>query len=139
MGGQSQEASLKPLMMTHHLRRDAARKMFCQKDFPHDTYLRMISASRGIILSHIWCGTSGTSPPNLPCQPVGGPRHGIPEGGGGPGKGLEPPPPPVQANFPPALSAECVRFRVGVDCMNAVDVCCGGGCSITGGEGGGQM
>ena len=34
VGGQSQEASLKPLMMTHHLRREAARKMFFSKRFP---------------------------------------------------------------------------------------------------------
>ena len=40
------------------------------------------------------------TPPNLPCQPVGGhrqpvggPRHRSPEGGGGSGKGLERPPP----------------------------------------------
>ena len=32
--GQSQEASLKPLMMTHQLRRKAARKIFSQKTFP---------------------------------------------------------------------------------------------------------
>ena len=44
--GQSQEASLKSLMMTHHLRRKAGRKFF-QKDFPFDTYLKMISESWG--------------------------------------------------------------------------------------------
>ena len=32
--GQSQEASLKPLMMTHQLRCEAARKNFFQKNFP---------------------------------------------------------------------------------------------------------
>ena len=69
----------------------------------------MISASRGIILDHMCCGTSGPPPPNLPCQPVGGPRqpiggplHESPEAGGGPGKGLErpPPPPPREPIFP---------------------------------------
>ena len=62
MTGQSQEASLKPLMMTHHLRRKAARKIFLQKKFSHDTYLKMISALWGIIVSHMCCG----NPP--PCN-----------------------------------------------------------------------
>ena len=94
MTGQSQEASLKPLMMTHQLRREAARTIFFSTKFPHDTYLKMIRASLGIILSHICCGTSG--PPALPTSPVsplGVPVPGAPKGGG-PGKGLNPPPPP---------------------------------------------
>ena len=46
--GQSQEASLKPLMMTHQLRREVAWKIFFfKKNFPHDAYLKMISASWG--------------------------------------------------------------------------------------------
>jgi hypothetical protein len=32
--GQSQKASLKPLMMTHQLRREAIWKLFVQKKFP---------------------------------------------------------------------------------------------------------
>ena len=47
MTGQSQEASLSPLMMTHQLRREAARKIFFEESFPHDTYLKMISALWG--------------------------------------------------------------------------------------------
>ena len=52
-------------------------------------------------------------PPNLPRQPVGGRRHGSPEGGGGPGKGLEAPPPPPPHKpispqpSPPALTLIC--------------------------------
>ena len=42
---------------------------------------------------------------NLPCQPVGRPRHGSPEGRGVRERGSnDPPPPHVQANFPPAHS-----------------------------------
>ena len=43
--GQSQEASLKPLMMTHQLRRKWPGRFFFKKNFPRDTYLKMISAS----------------------------------------------------------------------------------------------
>ena len=41
---QSQEANLKPPMMTHQLRHEAAWKIFFQKNFPHDTYLKMINS-----------------------------------------------------------------------------------------------
>ena len=41
MTGQYQEAGLKTLLMTH-LRHEAA-----QKDFPHDTYIKMISTLWG--------------------------------------------------------------------------------------------
>ena len=48
--GQSQEARLKTLMMTHHLRRKAAQKLFFfPKKVRHDTYLKMISASWGSV------------------------------------------------------------------------------------------
>ena len=109
--GQSQEASPTPLMMTHQLRRKAARTiLFSRKISPHDTHLKMISASWGVILSHICCGTSGPPPPPTPTSPVspsGIPVTGAQKGGGVSGKGAQtsppPPPPPAQANFPPAL------------------------------------
>ena len=57
--GQSKEVSLKALMMTQHLRRKAARKkIFSKRKFPHDTYLKTIIASWGIILSHKCWGIS---------------------------------------------------------------------------------
>ena len=103
MAGQSQEARPKTLMMTHHLRCKAARKRFVLKNVPHDTYLKVISASWGIILSHLCWGTSGPPPPpssNLLCRPVGGPRHASPEGGGlEKGAPTSPPPPPRHANL----------------------------------------
>ena len=100
MTDQSQEAILKPLMMTHQLRRGAAWKIFFfQKNFPRDTHLKMISALWGIILSHMLGYLSPPPPPpNFPCQPggrrqpVGGSPSQEPRRGGGPGKGLDPPP-----------------------------------------------
>ena len=113
--GQSKEASLNALMMTHHQHHKAARKrFFFKKKIPHDTYLTMISASWGMILSHLCWGTSGPPPPPSPpqharsahegsCQPVGGPRHVSPERGGGWNRGLNdspsPPPPLARANL----------------------------------------
>ena len=67
--GQSKEAGLKTLMMTHHLPRKAARKsvlLFFKTSSPHDTYLKMMSASWGIILSHVCWGTSGPATPPPP-------------------------------------------------------------------------
>ena len=78
--GQSQEASLKPLMMTHQLRREAAWKM-C-----------------GIILSHICRGTSGPPQPPLSARRA---HHGSPKGGGS-GKEARTPPPPRKGQFPPS-------------------------------------
>ena len=83
--------------MTHHLRRKAVRKNFLfKKDFPHDTYLKMIGASRVIILSLSCWGTSGP-PPLFRCRPGRGPHHVRPEGGksakGTPGSN-DPPPSP---------------------------------------------
>ena len=60
--GQFQEANPKPL--THQLRREAARKIFFfKKNFPHDTYLKMISA--------LW-GAKGLerAPPPPPRKPI---------------------------------------------------------------------
>ena len=88
MSGRSQEASLQPPIWTHHLPREGARTdLFFQERCPHDTYLKMVSASRGIILSHLRCGTSAPPPP--PSSAVGplGPRHVSSEGGGGIGGG----------------------------------------------------
>ena len=54
MTGESKEAGLKTLMMTHHLRRKAAGRRFFQQEPPpppNDTSLKRISASRGIVLS----------------------------------------------------------------------------------------
>ena len=107
--GQSQEASLKPLMMTHQLRREAICKIFVQNNFPHDTYLKMISASWGIVLSHICCGTSGPPPPTPPVSPLGVvvspsgvPVTGAQKGGGVSGKGARttPLPPARKPIFP---------------------------------------
>ena len=42
--GRSKEASLKALMMTHHVRHE---DFFLPKNFPDDTYLKVISASWG--------------------------------------------------------------------------------------------
>ena len=115
--GQSPEASLKPLMMTDRVRRKAARTIFFQKNFPHDTDLKMISASWGIMLSHFCCGTSGPPPPpqTSPVSPLGvtASPSGVPvtgaQKGGGSRKGARTtlPPPPAQANFPPALCIAC--------------------------------
>ena len=99
--GQFQEASLKPLMMTHQLR-------FSKKNSP------MIHTSKdqrivGIILSHICCGTSGTSPPNSPVSPLGvavstsgSPSREPGRGGGIQERGSNDPPPPrsCKPNFP---------------------------------------
>ena len=72
--GQSKEARPKPLMMTHHLRREAARKNIFQKKVPHDTYLKMITALWGCILSHMcW----GTLPPPCRSPPLVVPRGGV--------------------------------------------------------------
>ena len=100
--GYPQEASLKPQMMTHQLHCEAAWKIFFFKNnFPHYTDLKMISALWGIILSHLCCGTSGPPPPPSPLSARWGSpsaRQGSPSReprrGGGPGKGLERPPPP---------------------------------------------
>ena len=97
MTGQSQEASAKTTMMTHYLRRGAARKKFFQKKIP----LRYIPQNDqrivGNILSHMCWSTSGL--PNLPRWAHGGPRHGTPEGKGGSGKGAPTTPPPVGKLF----------------------------------------
>ena len=98
-------------MMTHQLRREVAWKIFFKKkSFPHDAYPKMISASWGIILSHIWCGqdprpppppTSPVSPLRVTVSPSGVPVTGA-QKGGGPGKGLERTPPPRGSQFSPA-------------------------------------
>ena len=82
--GQSQEAGLTTLMLTRHLHREAARRNFFKKNFPHDTHQndqRIV----GIILGHVCWGTSGPPPPppNLLRWPVGGARPVSPEVGGG--------------------------------------------------------
>ena len=75
-----------------------------KKIFPHDTSLKMISASWGDILSHVCCGTSAPPPPQPPLSA----RRGSPSveprrGGGVRERGSDDhPPPPAQANFPPA-------------------------------------
>ena len=76
-------SSLKPLMMTYQLRRKATGKFLFSNNFPMMIPQNDQRILR-IILSHICWGTSGPpTAPNLPCQPVGGPRHGSPEGRGG--------------------------------------------------------
>ena len=113
VAGQSQEARPKTLMMTHHLRCKAARKRFVSKNVPHDTYLKVISASWGIILSHLCWGTSGPPPPspNLLCRPVGVPVTRALKGGGGSGKrGSNEPPPPS-----PPRHANLLSSTPGVD------------------------
>ena len=84
--------------------RSSPADCFFKKNFPHDTSLKMIRASRGIILSHMCCGTSGPPPPVSPFgglgQPVGGPPHGSPEGGGG-GARTTPPPPHTPISLHP--------------------------------------
>ena len=62
-----------------------------------------------IILSHTCCGTLGP-PPNLPCQlvgghrqPVGGPRHKSPKGGGSRKGARTTPPPPPRKPISPSL------------------------------------
>ena len=84
------------------LGREAARKnFFSKKNFSHNTYLKMISASWGIILSHICWGASEAPPSNLPVgpsavpvSPSGVPVTGAQKGGGVPRKGARTPPPP---------------------------------------------
>ena len=104
MTGQSQEASLKSLMMTHQLRRKAAEKTFFQKKIPPRYIPQNDQRIMGIILSHICCGTSGP-PPNLPVSllgvtvsPSGVPVTGAQKGRGGCGKG--------------ARTTPCVTFRL---------------------------
>ena len=100
--GQSQEAGLTPLMMTHQLRRDGGPEdVFFKKNFSHDTHLKVISASWGIILSHICCGTSGP-PQTSPVSPLGVPVTGAEKGGGGSGRGARTTPPPRASQFPPS-------------------------------------
>ena len=66
---QSKEASSKTLMVTNQLRREAAlKKFFSKKISPHDTYLKTISTSWGIMLSHKCWGTSEPPPP--PTSPI---------------------------------------------------------------------
>ena len=69
------EFRLKTLTLTHHLRSKVTRKILFRKNCTHDTYPKMISALRGIMLS--W-GTAGP-PSNLLRHPVGGPRHVSPD------------------------------------------------------------
>ena len=75
---------------------------------PHDTHLRMISASWPHVLGYL---RTPPPPPNRPRQPIGSPRHVSPEGGGGlrSAKGA-PATPRVQTFFlPPFGSARQVR------------------------------
>ena len=119
--GQSQEASLKPLMMTHQLRREAARKIFFQKKKkPRDTSLKMISALWGIILSRMCWGTSGPPPPPQPplsaCWgvtvcPSGVPVTGAQKGGGSRDKGSNNPPPPCASQFSPSHAKNPVTAK----------------------------
>ena len=111
--GQFKEVSLKPPMITHRLRREAARKSCCcNKIFP--CIPQMTSASWGIILGHVCWGTSGP-PLNLPRrpgrgphQPIGGPRHVRPEGGS------NDPPAPTRTFFHPPRTS---RVRGGGNSM----------------------
>ena len=128
--GQSQEASLKPLMITHHLRRGGAPGyLFSTQTFPHDPDLKMISALWGITVSHMCWATSGpptspVSPSGVPIRPSGRPVTGAQQGGAASGKGLKrPPPPPAQANSPPThgdfVFGCCIMFGFTASCVVA--------------------
>ena len=80
--GQSKEASLKTPMMPHHLLGEVARKDFFQQKVPHS----YIPQDQCIVGDHFESYVLGevrtpTHPPPRP--PIGGPRHGSPEGGRG--------------------------------------------------------
>ena len=101
--GQSKEAILKPLMMTHHLHRKAAWKIFFQKKFPP---LYIPQNDQRIVGDHfesymLWYLRSPPPPPpTSSVSLLGVPVTGAQKGGGSRKGARTPPPPPNNPIFP---------------------------------------